>query len=189
LNVLRKEEPTRNCIPRELIVDTMPTPICIRFKREDMKNTYEAVRLGMGLGYPGYYGLSEYDLSIKFNGCQCTEFGKYQLSFSGSTVKEKIEIILSNWRYPYRTGSYSIEYWYEQDWGNEILQDTYEHEATHVRNARRMAAAITAYAKKDFFGTKTECEKNVQNEKKIMGAKWKEWYENEQNHENPNSPF
>jgi hypothetical protein len=184
LNILAKVT-ANGCVKEK---DGMPEAQCIRFERKDMSNNYEAVKLGMGLGYPGYYGRAEFYLSLKFNGCQCNELGKYQRSFSGKTVKEKIEVLLSNWKYEFRSDPYSIEYWHERNWSDGVLQETYNHEATHITNARRMAITINTWATKDFFSTKNECEKNIQEDRKKMKAKWNEWYIKEQDHDNPNSP-
>jgi hypothetical protein len=190
LNVLAKST-TSGCVNKS---DGFPAAQCARLERKDMTNDYEAVRQGILYGYKGHedtlsYGSSDFKLSLKYR-CNCNnEIGKYQLSFEGKTVNEKIEVMQSTWRYNNSSSNkYSINNWYERCWRREDLQMTYVHETKHIINARRIAATLNSRVLKFDFNTKKECEEDAKVQYKILETEWDEWSLLEKNHLNPSSP-
>jgi hypothetical protein len=141
----------------------MPEAQCVRFEIGDPSERN------------GLFGHSSVELFISYK-CECNNFGRYQISFKGKTINEKIEVFQSVWRYNFLTENLS-----EFCWGKEDLQDTYYHETKHIKNARYKADNIGNFALTITYDTKEK-------EYKIMKAKWDEWYIQEQLHRNPESP-
>jgi hypothetical protein len=180
---------TLGCVKED---DDMPEAWCARLKREAMTNFAEDVEQGTYYGYPGKkdtldYGHSEVKLDINFE-CGCNESGKYQPSFTSNITYEEIVIMQSTWRYRPMSGNYSINYWYEQCWMKADLQQTYAHEAKHIRNAWHKVENIISDAREISSNTEAECKRKGNNEVIALRDKWNKWYKDEQNHKNLNSP-
>jgi len=180
-NVLRKSINNSYAIQE----NGMPKLECIRYEKKDVPNTAEN-RL---IGYPRelgqiLYGHTDYQLSLKYE-CQCNALGKYQPLFTSEAISKKIEVYLSVWKY-----NYPNEYWHELCWDKRDIQNTYNHETQHIKNARQVAKNIAASAIIITYDTKEKCKEYAEEEQKWLTDKWYMWYDLEQEHknENPKSP-
>jgi len=183
LNILTKVT-TSECVIEDPAIKKIAQAKCIRYTRN------EAQRADINFGFPRengrlIYGTSDAKLSLKFS-CECNKEGKYQPSFSGKTINEKLEVNRSIWRY---VNYYTLD-WHEFCFNDSDLQETYNHEAKHIKNAVYMADSIPRLAKKDNFDTKEECEGRGRNDYNRLMDKWDEWHDREWRHINlkPKSP-
>jgi len=186
LNVLAKST-TYGCVEK---VDSYPEARCIKFTKDDALTsiTRENVERILLHGYPcgensPTFGRSDFNLSVSHI-CKCNESGKYQPYFTGKVINPLIEVYKNSWVY-----ESSKEDWRERCWHGEDIKRTYIHETKHIDNAKSMADSVNIITLRFEVDTKKECEKYVIHDRKVIKEKWEEWYRNEQNHANYNSPI
>jgi hypothetical protein len=159
----------------------LPTPECIRYKYTavDFAN-FEERFVYPKIGKEYAYGEAGTEVSPFFR-CDCIG-GKYHLKYNDRPINEYIQIIQTMWRY-----SPLEDTWNEFCWYQEGLQQTYEHEAVHIRNGREVAARLyPKHFKKTLFNTEDECKKSAVEQFFRLKREWNVWYQREREHQNKN---
>jgi len=151
----------------------MPAVECIRYTKEyvlrEAKREYP---------YPNkkdtiLYGESHADPDTTMS-CECID-GKYHVKYSDTTTNEYIQVMKSGWRY-------NMD-WKEYCWTKEEMQNTYDHEVMHIKNARDKVRELSGkYFKEIIFDTEHECRINGVAKFLVLEKAWGNWYQMEQGH-------